>query len=60
CITLKVPKPKKNPCPGPMKLVLESVQWTDLSITDVTNNIGPVYAYPSKQSVTYSVCPAKK
>lgn len=58
CITLKVPKPKQNPCPGPMKLVLKSVSWTDLSITDKTNNVGPVAAYPSKQSVNYGACPA--
>lgn len=57
CITLKVPKPKKNPCPGPMDLVLESVSWSNISITDVTNKIGPVAAYPSKQSVNYGSCP---
>lgn len=59
CITLKAPKPKQNPCPGPMKLVVQSVSWTNLSITDVTNKIGPVAAYPSKQSVNYGACPAR-
>ncbi|NHZ39261.1 hypothetical protein [Massilia aquatica] len=59
CITLNVPQPKHNPCPGPMKLVLQSVSWTDLSITDTTNKVGPVSAYPSKQSVNYGACPAK-
>ncbi|MFB9242953.1 hypothetical protein IV454_20230 [Massilia antarctica] len=60
CITLKVPKPDKNPCPGPMALVLESVSWSNISITDVTNMIGPVSAYPSKQSVNFGSCPAPK
>ncbi|NHZ87745.1 hypothetical protein F2P45_01665 [Massilia sp. CCM 8733] len=58
CITLKVPKAKQNPCPGPMKLLLQSVSWKDLSITDTTNKVGPVAAYPSKQSVNYGACPA--
>ena len=41
-----------------MKLVLQSVSWTDLSITDTTNKVGPVAAYPSKQSANYGACPA--
>ncbi|MDM5180217.1 hypothetical protein PO883_23830 [Massilia sp. DJPM01] len=60
CITLKVPKPAKNPCPDSMSLVLESVSWTNITISDVTNGIGPVAAYPSKQSVNYGSCPAPK
>lgn len=59
CIVLKVPKPSSNPCPDQMALVLESVSWTGISITDVTNKIGSVYASPSKQSVNYGSCPAR-
>lgn len=58
CITLKAPQAKSKACPGPMKPLLQSVSWTDLSITDVTNKVGPVAAYPSKQSVNFGACPA--
>ncbi|ATQ77839.1 hypothetical protein CR152_27550 [Massilia violaceinigra] len=59
CITLKVPKLSKNPCPGKMDLVLQSVSWSHITITDVTNKVGPVDAHPSKQSANFGVCPAK-
>ncbi len=59
CIVLKVPKPTSSPCPDEMALVLKSVNWSGISISDVTNAVGPVYAYPSKQMVNYGVCPAR-
>lgn len=43
-----------------MALVLESVSWSDISITDVSNQVGPVLAHASKQSVNYGSCPAPK
>jgi hypothetical protein len=58
CITLKVPKADPSPCPDEMALVLESVSWVGIVVTDVTNTIGPVYAYPSKQMLNYGACPA--
>lgn len=42
-----------------MTLVLESVRWTDLSITDVTNKLTAA-AYPAKQSVNFGSCPGGK
>ncbi|MDQ1813205.1 hypothetical protein RBA41_07810 [Massilia sp. CCM 9210] len=59
CITLKVPKLSKNPCPGKMDLVLQSVSWSHITLADVTNKVGPVDAHPSKQSANFGVCPAK-
>jgi hypothetical protein len=59
CIVLKVPKPGSSPCPDEMALVLKSVSWTDIAVTDVTSKIGPVLAYPSKQMVNYGSCPAR-
>jgi hypothetical protein len=59
CIVLKVPKPATSPCPDEMALVLKSVSWTDISVTDVTSKIGPVLAYPSRQMVNYGSCPAR-
>ncbi len=59
CIHLKVPKPSSNPCPDEMALVLKSVSWYGLSITDVTNAVGPVACTPSKLMVNYGSCPAR-
>lgn len=59
CIVLYVPKPSSSPCPDQMALVLKSVSWSGISITDVTNSIGPVYASPSKHMVNYGSCPAR-
>jgi hypothetical protein len=59
CIVLPVPKPGTSPCPDEMALVLKSVSWSGLSVTDVTSKIGPVTAYPSKLAVNYGSCPAR-
>lgn len=59
CIVLKVPKPSSNPCPDEMALVLKSVYWYDMAISDVTNKVGPVPTHPSKASVNYGSCPKR-
>lgn len=59
CIVLKVPKPENSPCPDDMALVLESVQWTKMAITDVTNMVGPVACTPNKETVNYGTCPVR-
>lgn len=59
CIVLKVPKPSSSPCPDEMALVLKSVSWSGITVTDVTSKIGPVTAYPSKHMVNYGSCPAR-
>lgn len=59
CIELKVPKPATSPCPDQMALVLRSVSWSGITITDVTNAVGPVLASPSKHMVNYGSCPAR-
>lgn len=59
CIVLKVPKPTSSPCPDEMALVLKSVEWSHMAITDVTNRIGPVFCTPSKEIVNYATCPKR-
>lgn len=59
CIVIKVPVPHKSPCPDEMALVLKSVTWSHMAISDVTNSIGPVSCSPSKQTVNYGSCPKR-
>ncbi|MES2898858.1 MAG: hypothetical protein V4723_03970 [Pseudomonadota bacterium] len=59
CIVLKVPKPGSSPCPDEMALVLRSVNWSGISISDVTNALGPVYATSLKHMLNYGSCPAR-
>jgi hypothetical protein len=59
CIWLKVPKADPSTCPDEMALVLKSVSWSGISISDMPNSIGTVYAKPSKQMVNYGSCPAR-
>jgi hypothetical protein len=59
CIVIKVPVPHKSPCPDEMALVLKSVTWSHMAISDVNHAIGPVACTPSKLTVNYGSCPKR-
>jgi hypothetical protein len=58
CLTINPPDPGTFACPPGQQLVVASISYSRLSITDTTTPVGPVAATPPAQSIGGSECPA--
>src|SRR5215475_5940709 len=63
CLSIAPPSPpsggqSSGGCPGNLVPILTAITYSDIAITDLSNNIGPVSATPSTLNATLLVCPA--
>lgn len=58
CLTINPPSAGTFTCPSGQRLVVSSISYSGLSITDTTTPVGPVAATPPAQSIDLGECPA--
>jgi hypothetical protein len=58
CLTIAPPSAGTFTCPSGQRVVLSSVSFSGLGIIDDSNEVGPVIATPSVQSINKGACPA--